>query len=41
MSIKLNHFDDRGNAVMVDVSRKEPTLRMAVARGKIKVSEAV
>ncbi|MGN0290047.1 MAG: cyclic pyranopterin monophosphate synthase MoaC [Lachnospiraceae bacterium] len=41
MEVKFNHFDDRGNAVMVDVSRKEPTLRIAVARGKIKVSEAV
>ena len=35
MSGKLNHFDDRGNAVMVDVSSKGPTVRTAVARGEI------
>lgn len=37
----LNHFDQDGNAVMVDVSAKNPTLRTAVARGKIKVSPPV
>lgn len=38
---ELNHFDHQGNAVMVDVSDKTPTRRLAVARGKIRVSEAV
>ena len=32
MEEKLNHFDDNGNAVMVDVSGKEPTVRVATAR---------
>ena len=38
---QLNHFDAAGNAIMVDVSAKAPTHRVAVARGKIKVSHAV
>ena len=38
---KLNHFDDRGNAVMVDVSGKEVTSRTAGARGCIHVNDAV
>lgn len=38
---QFNHFDSQGNAIMVDVSEKNPTRRMAVAKGKIKVSEAV
>ena len=37
----LNHFDDKGNAVMVDVSGKVPTSRTAVAKGTIHVNEAV
>ncbi len=41
MASALNHFDAAGNAVMVDVSDKAPTLRTATARGKIKVSPAV
>ena len=32
---KLTHFDDKGKAIMVDVSKKEDTLREAVARGSI------
>ena len=36
---EFNHFDKNGNAVMVDVSGKEPTYRTAVAQGKILVSE--
>ena len=35
MAGEMNHFDKNGNAVMVDVSEKEPTFRMAVAEGKI------
>lgn len=32
---KLNHFDETGNAVMVDVSAKNDTVRIAVAGGRI------
>ena len=35
----MNHFDRAGNAVMVDVSGKEITLRIATAEGKIRMSE--
>ena len=38
---EFNHFDKNGNAVMVDVSGKEPTNRTAVAQGKILVSEEI
>ena len=41
MAGEMNHFDKNGNAVMVDVSEKEPTFRMAVAEGKISVSEEI
>lgn len=41
METKLNHFDEQGNAVMVDVSGKAPTPRTAVARGTIHVNETV
>jgi cyclic pyranopterin phosphate synthase len=41
MENKLNHFDAQGNAVMVDVSGKEITSRVAVARGAIRVNETV
>lgn len=34
MSGKLNHFDQHGNAVMVDVTDKNVTEREAVATGK-------
>jgi len=34
----FNHFDDRGNAVMVDVSVKQPTLRTAVAEAVVLLS---
>ncbi len=36
----LNHFDARGNAIMVDVSQKPVTERLAVACGKITMNEA-
>lgn len=39
--MQLTHFDASGNAVMVDVSDKAVTSRVAVARGKILVNEAV
>ena len=38
MNEKFTHFDNSGNAVMVDVSKKEKTERVAIAVGKIKVS---
>lgn len=41
MENKLNHFDQKGNAVMVDVSGKIPTSRTAVAKGNICVCQAV
>lgn len=41
MENKLTHFDDKGNAVMVDVSDKNITKREAIAKGKIYVNEAV
>ena len=37
----FNHFDDVGNAVMVDVTDKEPTFRTAVAEGKIFVTRPI
>ena len=36
--MELTHFDDNGNAVMVDVSEKDITGRTAVAEGSIHVS---
>lgn len=38
---KFTHFDEKGNARMVDVSEKDITARQAVAKGKIRVSEVV
>ena len=38
---ELNHFDAAGNAIMVDVGGKNLTERIAVASGKIFVSEEV
>lgn len=37
----FNHFDEAGNAIMVDVSEKEVTVRTAVATGSIRVSTEV
>ncbi|WP_243372609.1 cyclic pyranopterin monophosphate synthase MoaC [Geotalea sp. SG265] len=31
----FNHFDDKGQAIMVDVSGKQPTMRTAVAAAKV------
>ena len=36
-----NHFDQRGNAVMVDVTEKQDTYRVATAQGSIAVSREV
>lgn len=41
MDNKLTHFDQNGNAIMVDVSQKEITTRIAVAKGTIKVNNLV
>ncbi len=39
--MSFNHFDNDGNAIMVDVSDKEITSRTAIAKGQIKVNENV
>ena len=39
--MEFTHFDDNGNAYMVDVSGKEVTHRIAVAEGTIAVSREV
>lgn len=39
--MEFSHFDEDGNAVMVDVSGKEFTQRRALAEGKIRVSQEV
>lgn len=36
--MEYTHFDQNGNAVMVDVSDKIETKRTAVARGSIRMS---
>jgi cyclic pyranopterin phosphate synthase len=36
--MNFNHFDERGNAVMVDVSAKQPTLRTAIAEATVRMS---
>lgn len=41
MGLEMNHFDEHGNAVMVDVSEKAITNRIAVASGKIRVNDEV
>ncbi|MBR1419481.1 MAG: cyclic pyranopterin monophosphate synthase MoaC [Selenomonadaceae bacterium] len=41
MDEKLNHFDNAGNAIMVDVSEKNITERIAIATGKIIVSPEI
>lgn len=37
----FTHFDEQGNAIMVDVTDKAVTERIAVASGRIKVSKEV
>jgi cyclic pyranopterin phosphate synthase len=36
--VPFNHFDEKGRAVMVDVSGKAPTLRTAAASAKVHMS---
>ena len=38
MANDFTHFDSRGNAIMVDVSAKEITERIAEARGSISMN---
>jgi cyclic pyranopterin phosphate synthase len=37
--MNFNHFDESGNAVMVDVSHKHPTLRTAIAEAEVRLSQ--
>lgn len=39
--MELNHFDKSGNAIMVDVSHKSATLRIAAAEAKVKMSPQI
>lgn len=41
MSGEMNHFDEAGNAVMVDVSGKSVTTRTASAIGAIRVNQEI
>jgi len=41
MTEKLSHYDEAGQAHMVDVSGKTPTARQAVAEAFVELSEAV
>ncbi|KAA0892197.1 cyclic pyranopterin monophosphate synthase MoaC [Oryzomonas rubra] len=39
--MNFNHFDDHGNAIMVDVSGKQETLRTATAAAEVHMSDKV
>lgn len=39
--MELTHFDENGNARMVDVGDKDITKRIAIAKGSIKVSKQI
>ena len=39
--MNFNHFDDQGQAIMVDVSGKQPTLRTATARATVQLGLAL
>ncbi len=41
MDDKLTHFDNKGNAVMVDVTLKNKTERVAIATGKVKTNKEI
>ena len=41
MSNQFTHFDESGNAIMVDVSEKEITHRTAVATGVIHINQTI
>ncbi|MDK9717641.1 MAG: cyclic pyranopterin monophosphate synthase MoaC [Trichlorobacter sp.] len=38
--MSFNHFDNKGQAIMVDVSAKQPSLRTAVARSTVQMQPA-
>jgi cyclic pyranopterin monophosphate synthase len=38
--MSFNHFDSKGQAIMVDISAKQPTLRTAVARATVQMQPA-
>ncbi|MCE1225992.1 MAG: cyclic pyranopterin monophosphate synthase MoaC [Geobacteraceae bacterium] len=38
--MSYNHFDSKGQAIMVDISAKQPTLRTAIARSTVQMSPA-
>jgi len=40
MSDKLTHFDEDGKAIMVDVGGKQPTQRVAIAAGEVRMQPA-
>ncbi len=33
--MSFNHFDDRGQAIMVDITEKKKTLRTAIASARV------
>lgn len=41
MDDKLTHFDNKGNAIMVDVALKNKTERVAIATGKVKTNKEI
>lgn len=41
MANNFTHFDDSGNAKMVDISAKDISVRTAIAIGKVRVSDEV
>lgn len=38
--MQFNHFDHNGQAIMVDISAKQPTLRTAIARSTVQMQPA-
>lgn len=38
--MSFNHFDSKGQAIMVDISAKQPSLRTAIARSTVKMEPA-
>ena len=41
MKAEFTHFDSNGNAIMVDVSEKDITKRVAIAKGVLQVNEEI
>ena len=39
--MSFNHFDDRGQAIMVDVSAKQKTMRTATASAQVYMSSDI